>query len=43
MGVVCGLCRKSHTGGTVSVVPRHSQLPPVCDRGDSIDCIVAAR
>ena len=35
---VCGLCVKAHTGGTVSVIPRNIQLPPVCDRGDGIDC-----
>ena len=41
--VVCEICGKSHTSGTVSVVPWNSQLPPVCDRGESINCIVAER
>ena len=29
--------KKEHTGGTVSVVYRHSYFPPVCDGGDGIN------
>ena len=40
---VCGLFGKSHTGEIVSVVPRHSELPPVCERLDGINRRVVLR
>ena len=41
--LVCVLCGETHTIGAVLVVYRHRQLPPVCDRGDSVDCKVTSR
>ena len=40
---VCGLCGKLHTSGIVPVVPRHSQLSPICYRGDGVNSRIAAR
>ena len=43
MDVVCGIFRKTHISGSVSVFYRHSQLPPVCDRGEGVDYRVTLR
>ena len=40
---VCELCGKTNTSGEVSVVYRHSQLPPVFGEGGGVDCRVTAR
>ena len=40
---VCGIFGKSNTSGAVSMVYRNSQLTPVCDRGDVVNCIFIAR
>ena len=40
---VCGMCGKSHTRRKVLVVPRHSELTPVFDRGDGINRRVTER
>ena len=39
---VFGLCGGKYTSELVSVVYRHSQLPPVFDGGDVVDCRVTA-
>ena len=35
---MCGLCGKTHTSESVSVVYRHSQLNTVCDGKDGVGC-----